>query len=77
MVAKREGAGGGMEREVEVSRCKRFCEKAIDKALLQSRGKAIRCPTISLSEKNLLKRAYIYTRITEALSCTVEINTPL
>lgn len=43
VVAKREGARGGMEREVEVSRCKRFCEKAIDKALLQSRGKAIRC----------------------------------
>ena len=74
VVAKGEGVGGEMEREVGVSRCKLLYLGWINsKVLLHSTGNYIQYPMINRNGKEYLKYVYIY--ITESLCCTAVINT--
>ena len=67
MVAKGEGVGGGMEWEVEVSRCKLlYTEWIRTKILLYSTGNYIQYPMICHNGKEYRKREciYMYNRVT-------------
>ena len=57
VVAKGEGAGGGMEREVGVSRCKLLYIEWINKVLLSSTENYIQYPVINHNGKE-----YIYKK---------------
>ena len=77
MVAKGEEAGGGMEWEAGVSRCRiLYIEWINNKVLLYSTGKYIQYPVINHNGKEY-KKECIYICITESLCCTAEINTTL
>ena len=76
VVAKGEGVGGGMEREVGVSRCKLlYIEWINNKVLLYSTRNYIQYPVINHNGKECLKNVYIC--LTESFCCTAEINTTL
>ena len=76
VVAKGVGNGGGMEREVGVSRCKLLYREWINnKVLLYSTENSIEYSVINHNGKEYLKKVYIC--ITESLCCTAEINTTL
>ena len=74
-------AGGGMEWESGVSRCKLlYLEWINNKVLLYSTGNYIQYPVINHNGKeykNECMYIYIYTYITESLGYTAEINTTL
>ena len=75
MVAKGEGAGGGMKWEVGVSRCKLlYLEWINNKVLLSSTENYIQYPMINHNGKEYLKKN-VHICITESLCCTAEINT--
>ena len=77
MVAKGEGAGGGMEWEAGASRCKLlYIEWINNKVLLYSTGNYIQYPMINHNGKEYFKKD-IYICITESLCCIAEINTIL
>ena len=77
MLVKGEGGGGGMDWESGFSRCKLVYTGWINiKVLLYSTGNYIQYPVINHNGKEYEKE-YIYTRITESLCCTAEINTTL
>ena len=79
MVAKGEGAGGGMSWEVGVSRCKLlYIEWINNKVLLYSTENYIQYPMINHNGKEYVCMCvciyiYIYIYITESLCCTAEI----
>ena len=76
MVAKGEGAGGGMEWEFGVSRCKLLHIEWMDnKVLLYSTGNNIQYPMINHNGKEYKKRMYI--NIYQNHCCTAEVNTKL
>ena len=62
MVAEGEGVGGGMKREVGVSRCKLLCMEWINnKVLLYSTENYIQYPVINHNGKEYIKkRKYVY-----------------
>ena len=63
MVAKGEGDGGGMEWEVEVSKCKLLHIGLINnKVLLYSTGNSSHYPEINHNGKEYKKRIYIYVK---------------
>ena len=77
MVAKGQGAGGGMEWEVGVSRCKLlYMEWVNNKVLLYSTESCIQYPMINHNGKEYMKKN-VYICVTESLCCTEEINTTL
>ena len=77
MVAKGEGFGGGMEREVGVSGCKLvYMEWINNKVLLYSTGNYIQYPMTTHNGKEY-KKKNVYIRITESPCCTEEINITL
>ena len=77
MVAKGEEAGGGMEWEAGVSRCRLlYIEWINNKVLLYSTGKYIQYPMINRNRKEYEKEC-VYMCITESLCCTAEINRTL
>ena len=56
VVAKGEGVGGGMEREVGISRCKLLYIEWINKGLLYSTGNYIQYPVINHNGKEYKKK---------------------
>ena len=60
MVAKGEGVGGGMEWEVEVSRCKLlYIEWINNKVLLYNTGNYIQYPMRNHNGKEYFKKKYV------------------
>ena len=78
VVAKGEGVGGEMEREVGVSRCKLLYTGWIsNKVLLYSTENYIQYPVINHNGKEHKRRMYINICTTESLCYAAEINTTL
>ena len=76
VVAKGSVAGGRMDWEFGISRCKwLYIEWINNKVLLYSTGNYIQYPAICHNGKNMKKKVYIC--VTKSLYCTAEINTPL
>ena len=62
MVAKGERAGGGVDREFGISRCKLlYIEWINNKVLLNSTGNFIQYPLINHNGKEYFKKECIYT----------------
>ena len=76
MVTKGKGVEGGMEWEVEVSRCKLLYIGWINKVLLYSTENYIQYPMINQNGKEYEKKNANIC-ITESLCCTAEMNTTL
>ena len=78
LFASGEVNGGGMDREVGISRYEVFYTQWINKVLLYSTENHIQYPQISHSEKEYKKECInIYICITESLCRTADINTTL
>ena len=76
MVAKGEGVGRRMEREIGASRCKLLYMEGINKVLFYSTENYNQCLMINYNGKEyFLKRVYIC--VTESVCWTKEINTTL
>ena len=75
VVAKGEGGGGRMEKEVEVSRWKQIAHSIMCGMNKQgppyTTGNYIQYPMIKHNGNEYIKKKYI----TESLGCTAEINT--
>ena len=63
--AKGMGAGGGMEQEAGVSRCKLLYMEWINKVPLYSTENYIQCPMINHNGKEYNKRMHISLYMTE------------
>ena len=70
-------AGGGMDWEVGISRCKLlYIGQINNKVLLYSTGNYIQYPVTNHNGKEC-EKGCMYVCITESLCCTAEINTTL
>ena len=76
-----QGAGGGMDWEFGISRCKLlYVEWINNKVILYSTGNYIQYPVINHNGKEYERECEyvcIYVCVTESLCCTAEINTTL